>query len=38
MPAAPQFSTLVTFTGANGSDPFGTLVLDRDGNLFGTTH
>ena len=30
-------STLVTFNGANGAEPFGSLIADADGNLFGTT-
>src|SRR5579862_1810482 len=30
-------TTLVNFTGANGSSPFGGLVLGGDGNLYGTT-
>jgi len=38
MPAGPQFSTLVNFTGPNGGDPQGNLVVDRDGNIFGTTY
>jgi uncharacterized repeat protein (TIGR03803 family) len=29
--------TLVSFDGTNGSAPFGGVVADRDGNLFGTT-
>ncbi len=32
-----QIVTLGTFDGANGSQPLGGLVMDADGNLFGTT-
>ena len=30
-------TTLVNFNGANGSNPFGTLIMDASGNLYGTT-
>ena len=30
-------STLVTFNGANGAEPFGSLIADAQGDLFGTT-
>jgi uncharacterized repeat protein (TIGR03803 family) len=30
-------TTLVSFNGTNGKNPFGTLALDRNDNLFGTT-
>ena len=30
-------STLVTFNGANGAEPFGSLIADAHGDLFGTT-
>ena len=32
-----MIKTLVTFNGRNGSEPVGGLVMDSDGNLFGTT-
>lgn len=34
-PASP--TTLVSFNGADGASPFGGLIADADGNLFGTT-
>ena len=35
--AAPALTTIATFTGANGSAPFGGVVADATGNLYGTT-
>jgi uncharacterized repeat protein (TIGR03803 family) len=35
--SAQQFTPLVSFNGANGSTPNGSLVLDAAGNLYGTT-
>ena len=32
-----QLTTLVTFTGANGANPAGSLTIDAEGDLFGTT-
>ena len=32
-----ELTTLATFTGANGADPFGGLTIDAAGDLFGTT-
>jgi uncharacterized repeat protein (TIGR03803 family) len=32
-----SFSTLASFTGANGANPFGPLVADSSGNLYGVT-
>jgi uncharacterized repeat protein (TIGR03803 family) len=31
-------STIYTFTGNNGSNPYGTLIEDANGNLYGTTY
>ena len=35
--ATGTLTTLVNFTGGNGSHPKGSLILDANGNLFGTT-
>ncbi|HET8923589.1 MAG TPA: choice-of-anchor tandem repeat GloVer-containing protein [Candidatus Acidoferrum sp.] len=35
--SAQTFTTLVTFNGANGEDPRGSLVQGTDGNFYGTT-
>jgi len=37
--SGPQYelTTLATFTGANGANPFGGLIADASGNLYGTT-
>lgn len=35
--ASAQLITLATFTGANGEEPYGNLVADSSGDLFGTT-
>src|ERR1700690_3702540 len=32
-----QLTTLATFTGANGENPYGTVISDAAGDLFGTT-
>jgi uncharacterized repeat protein (TIGR03803 family) len=37
-PGSNQITTLVQFTGPNGSKPLAGLVADADGNLYGTTH
>src|SRR5262245_14118541 len=37
-PGSNQITTLVQFTGPNGSQPRAGLVADADGNLYGTTH
>jgi uncharacterized repeat protein (TIGR03803 family) len=37
MTAAGALTTLVTFTGANGKFPYGSLMQGSDGNLYGTT-
>ena len=34
---SPTFTTLATFAGGNGADPFAGLLVDSSGNLFGTT-
>ncbi len=36
-PANPNLTTLVSFNGANGAEPLGSLVADAKGDLFGTT-
>jgi uncharacterized repeat protein (TIGR03803 family) len=36
--ASYVFNTLVSFTGLNGSTPYGELIVDSLGNLFGTTY
>ena len=35
--AQPELTTLVNFNGANGFDPFGSLITDAHGDLFGVT-
>jgi uncharacterized repeat protein (TIGR03803 family) len=35
--ATGELTTLATFTGANGKNPYGGLVIDAAGDLFGTT-
>jgi uncharacterized repeat protein (TIGR03803 family) len=35
---AQTYSVLYTFTGPDGAYPLGNLVLDKQGNLYGTTH
>ncbi len=35
--ATAVLSTLITFNGTNGSDPFCTMAIDSDGDLYGTT-
>lgn len=37
MPNAPLLVTLVSFNGSNGSNPYGGVIEDAAGNLFGTT-
>ena len=36
-PGVFTLTTLVTFSGANGAEPFGSLIADAHGDLFGTT-
>ena len=33
-----SLTTLISFNGSNGAFPFGSLIADANGNLFGTTH
>ena len=33
----PTLTTLATFTGANGANPYASVIEDSSGNLFGTT-
>jgi uncharacterized repeat protein (TIGR03803 family) len=35
--SSSTLTTLASFMGSNGSRPLGTLIMDEDGNLFGTT-
>jgi uncharacterized repeat protein (TIGR03803 family) len=35
--AQPELTTLVSFNQANGANPFGSLIADAHGDLFGTT-
>ncbi len=34
----PQLTTILTFTGSNGAGPFGSLVFDKSGAVYGTTN
>src|SRR5262245_568213 len=34
---SPALTTLVSFNGTNGAGPFGSLIADANGDLFGTT-
>jgi len=35
--AIPTLATLVTFNGGNGESPYAGVIIDANGNLFGTT-
>jgi hypothetical protein len=35
--AHPELTTLVNFNGTNGANPFGSLIADANGDLFGVT-
>jgi uncharacterized repeat protein (TIGR03803 family) len=35
--AAPKYKLLANFTGTGGSGPYGGVVIDKEGNLYGTT-
>jgi uncharacterized repeat protein (TIGR03803 family) len=35
--AAPNYKVLYNFTGSDGAGPYGGVIVDRNGNLYGTT-